>query len=334
VENARGERRFVDEKDFATLTATRQWWTVPNEPSPIDGPTTLLTVDSDQAVRYGLASGKAASVEALTSARGYDVVADLSPGWGEHLVEFLSGAIVRGILIVVFLQCLYVVLHAPGHGVAEVCGLTALGLMLGVPLLTGFAQWWEILVIFVGLTLVSFEILLPGHVFPGFTGGALVLVGLVLTFVPVTNHGPSFDPSGMRLMEQGLFVVVSAMASSIFLWFWLSRYLPKLPLLNRLILTTTSGNLPVSGMGGAAPLDSSVMTPVRWPPAGAVGKVLTELKPGGSAEFFDAAIADRRIAFVISESGFLTPGTEVVVREVSGPSIIVRKRAAESATAV
>ena len=26
----------------------------PGEPSPIDGPTTLLTVDSDQAVRYGL----------------------------------------------------------------------------------------------------------------------------------------------------------------------------------------------------------------------------------------------------------------------------------------
>jgi len=45
--------------------------------------------------------------------------------------------------------------------VAEVCGLIALVLMLGVPLLTGYAQWWEILLIFFGLLLVSLEILLP-----------------------------------------------------------------------------------------------------------------------------------------------------------------------------
>jgi membrane-bound serine protease (ClpP class) len=335
VENAKRERRFVDEKQYADLTATKQWWSVPGEASPIVGPTQLLTVDSDQAVRYGLASGKAESVEALAAARGYDIVADLSPGWGENLVEFLSGAIVRGILIVVFLQCLYVVLHAPGHGVAEVCGLVALGLMLGVPLLTGFAQWWEILIIFLGLLLVSFEILLPGHVFPGFTGGAMVLVGLVLTFAPVSTSGPSFDPSGMRLLRQGLLVVVAAMASSVFLWFWLSRFLPKLPVLNRLILTGTSGNLPVSGTSGAVlsaggAASGAVSGPARWPLPGAIGKVITELRPGGSAEFFDAAIADRRIANVISESGFLTPGTEVVVREVSGPSVIVKKREGEA----
>jgi membrane-bound serine protease (ClpP class) len=325
VQNDHGERRFVDQAEYDKLTATKKWVSVPGEPCPIDGPTTLLTVDSEQAVRYGLASAKCSTLEAMADARRYDIVADLSPGWGENAVEFLSGAIVRGILIVVFLQCLYIVLHAPGHGVAEVCGLVALVLMLGVPLLTGYAQWWEILVIFLGLLLVSLEILLPGHLFPGITGGILVVFGLVMTFVPAGVGNPSMLPNHTNwpLMEKGIVVVAAAMASSVFLWFWLSRFLPKMPLLNRLILTATSGNRSATGPGAA---EGPSPTADHWPPPGAVGNAVSELRPGGSAEFFDPAISDKRIAFVVSETGYLPAGTEIVVREVSGPSIVVRKR--------
>jgi membrane-bound serine protease (ClpP class) len=321
IQNDKGERRFVDQKDYDTLTATKKWTPVPNEPSPIDGATTLLTVDSDQAVRYGLASAKFSTLEAMATARNYDIAADFTPGWGENAVEFLSGAVVRGILIVAFLQCLYIVLHAPGHGVAEVCGLIALVLMLGVPLLTGYAQWWEILVIFLGLLLVSLEIALPGHFFPGITGGILVIFGLVMTFVPAGLGGPSILPNHTNwpLMEKGIVVVAAAMASSLFLWFWLNRFLPRMPLLNRLILTASSGNR-------LAATDISPSVSDHWPPPGAVGKAISELRPGGSAEFFDPSISDKRIAFVVSETGFEPAGTEIVVREVVGPSIVVRKK--------
>jgi membrane-bound ClpP family serine protease len=170
---------------------------------------------------------------------------------------------------------------------------------------------------------VSLEIMLPGHIFPGVTGGILVLFGLVMTFVPSGVNGPSFLPnaSNLYMAERGLIVVAAAMASSLFLWFWLSRFLPKMPMLNRLILTATSGNMTAPANGSPAP-------PVvdRWPPPGAVGKATSELRPGGSAEFFDPIIADRRIAFVISESGYLPIGADIVVREVSGPSIVVRKK--------
>jgi len=325
VQSDKGERRFVDQKEYDSLTATKKWASVPGEPVPIDGPDTLLTVDSDQAVRYGLASAKYDTIEDLEQARNYDIVADFTPGWGEEAVEFLGGAIVRGILIVIFLQCLYIVLHAPGHGVAETCGLIALALMLGVPLLTGYAQWWEILVIFLGLILVSLEIALPGHIFPGVTGGILVLFGLVMTFVPAGFGGPSYIPNqtNLPLMEKGLVVVAAAMGSSIFLWFWLSRFLPRMPLLNRLILTATSGNPAVTASNTNI---ASSPGPEHWPRPGAIGKAISELRPGGSAEFFDPAIADKRIAFVISESGYLSAGTDLVVREVSGPSVVVRKK--------
>jgi hypothetical protein len=65
---------------------------------------------------------------------------------------------------------------------------------------------------------------------------------------------------------------------------------------------------------------------VAWPPVGAVGRVVTELRPGGSAEFFDPITADRKITPVISESGFVVPGSEVIVREATGAAVIVRAK--------
>jgi membrane-bound serine protease (ClpP class) len=322
VQDNKGNRQFVDDAKHTELLATKNWIDVPDESVPINGPTTLLTVDSDQAVRYGLASGEARTAMDLASQRNYDIVANLSPGFGDELVEALSGAAVRGLLIIIFLQCLYVVLHAPGHGIAETIGLVALFLMLGVPMLTGYAQWWEILLIFVGLGLVALEIIVPGHFFPGITGGLLILFGLVMTFVPENGYGPLIPHNlhdAAMVTRKGLTVVAIALVSSMALWIWLSRFLPKLPYLNRLIITTTSGR-PVSG-APTGPFPAGV-----WPQVGAIGRAISELRPGGMAEFFDPTISDQRLTSVVSETGFLPPGTEIVVRELAGPSIIVRKK--------
>jgi membrane-bound serine protease (ClpP class) len=335
VQNDAGERRFVDEKEYQDLTKTGKWVSVPGEASPIDGPNSLLTVDGEQAVRYGLASGKAGSAQALAQQRGYQIIADLTPSAGERLVEVLNGAFMRGLLISIFLACLYVVLNAPGHGAAEVIGLTALGLMLGVPMLTGYAQWWEILLIFCGLGLIAFEILLPGHIFPGVTGAVLLFVGLVMTFVPTEPGGlPNILPNAHATWlaaRTGIVVVAASMSVSMFLWFWMNRYLPKMPYFNRLILTATSGNTTQTGLrpvaGGASAPSTAPNGINSWPPIGAIGRAVSDLRPGGSVEFFDPATSDTRITSVISESGLLNLGAEVVVRQVSGPTIIVRKRA-------
>jgi hypothetical protein len=52
---------------------------------------------------------------------------------------------------------------------------------------------------------------------------------------------------------------------------------------------------------------------------------VSELKPGGSAEFMDDTINDTRVVSVVSDSGFLPPGSEVVVTESRGSFIVVRK---------
>lgn len=321
VQNDQGERRFVDDADYKKLTG-EGWKAVPGAPDPIDSDKTLLTVDAQQARQYGLATGSANSPEDLASQRGYSLVGDLRPGTGEKVVEFLGSTLMRGILLIVFLQCLYIFVHAPGHGVAETVGLVALGLMLGVPLLTGYAQWWEILLIFIGLALVAFEMLLPGHFVPGITGAILVLGGLVLTFVPFGPGGlpGSFNmASTWRGLERGLVVVAASLGCSMFLWFWLNRYLPKMPYLNRLILTATSGAAAPTAAMGRPEASSSV-----WPPIGSIGRAATDLRPGGSAEFYDPSIADSRPIAVISDSGYVIKGAKLEVREVGGTRIIVR----------
>jgi membrane-bound serine protease (ClpP class) len=316
VQSPDGQRKFVGKDDYAKLIA-KGWKDVPNAPVPLNSNDTLLTVDSDRALMYGLATGLADTSHDLASQREYSIVADIQTTDGDRLVEVIGSWPVRMLLLVIFLSCANFVIHAPGHGVAEVIGLGALLLMLGVPLLTGYAQWWEILTLFAGLGLIAFEILLPGHFFPGITGAVLVIFALVMTFVPrEPTDVPGFLPamhSTWIAVERGLAVVVGGMFFSMCIWAVMNRFLPKVPYFNRIILSN------VSGGRAPPPLPGGL-----WPAVGAVGKAVSELKPGGSAEFYDASSAHGRQTSVVSASGFIPPGSSVVVCQVAGNRVVVR----------
>jgi hypothetical protein len=44
-------------------------------------------------------------------------------------------------------------------------------LLIGIPLLTGYASWLEVAMIFIGLALLAFEIFIfPGHFVSGIVG--------------------------------------------------------------------------------------------------------------------------------------------------------------------
>lgn len=317
MQSSSGERRFADESAFAALS--REGWTsVADVPSPIDRADTLLTVHTDLAMRIGLADGIAENANVLASARGYRIVADLSPGSGERFVSFLGSNAVRAVLLVVFLLALYIGLHAPGHGAAEAIALVSLGLLVGVPLLTGYAQWWEILAIMVGLGLLAFEIfVIPGFGIAGLLGIGLLFGGLVMTFVGNTPGLPGLWnlPQVREGVRTGVLVVVGGLAVTAVLSTFIRRFLPHLPLFNRLILAMPSEPGSTSAASGAGPRDV-------WPFAGTIGVATTQLKPGGSAEFPYAD--DRRSAAVVSDSGYVETGTKVGVVEVRGNRVVVR----------
>jgi membrane-bound serine protease (ClpP class) len=314
VQDAGGNRRFVAPAERTELLA-KGWSDVPGVAQPIDSAERLLTVHTRQAIQFGLASGQSASAQALAAERHLQIVGTFAPSAGDAVVNALGSHMGRFALFTVFLLSLYIALHAPGHGLAEAVALTSLGALLGVPLLTGYAQWWEIIVMLVGLGLLALELfVIPGFGVAGISGIVLFLGGLILTFVGREPSGlPGIFPhlpATWSSLQSGMIVVIGGLVCSALLSQLLRSYLPKLPYFNRLILTTAGGGeLPVAEQD-------------HWPFTGTLGQAVTDLRPGGSAEFPYADAT--RIAAVVSDSGFVAKGTNVVVRETGGNRVLVR----------
>ena len=191
-----------------------------------------------------------------------------------------------------------------------------------MPLLTGYATWWEVLAILVGVGLLALEIfVIPGFGVTGVLGLILMVGGLILTFAGQEPGGlPGWLPQlqGTRnALLKGLYTVVGGLICSLLLAAWLRRFLPKIPYMNRLILTAVTGDaVPADIAGTRAAAEDT------WPFLGTVGKAVSELKPGGMAEFPYGD--NRRLAAVISDSGYVSVGSTIVVRDISGNGIVVR----------
>ena len=316
-----GERRFVGQSDYDALSA-KGWEPVEGVPNPVDTADKLLTVTTDMALKLGLATGKAPTVEQLAKDRGLTITETLNSGFNEAAVAWLNNGFVRMLLMMIFGTAIYAALHAPGHGTAEAVAVTTLGLLIGVPLLTGYATWWEIALILGGLALIAFEIFVFPHTGAMIIAGLVMMVGgLVLTFVGPDTGGSPLSPklagSATALRNGVAYVTGGLMGAAVLSW-WISRYLPKLPYFSRLVLTATSGG---------ATETREVIVPIQglhWPIVGARGWAVTELRPGGSASFPDPSGEGLKQFSVVCENGYLPEGTPVVVTEIGGGRAVVR----------
>lgn len=318
-----GDTRFVDAAEYERLRG-EGWRPVEGVPNPLDGPEELLTLNASLAERLRLSAGTYPTAEEFVQSRRMDLVATLAPAGGERMIGMLSGTAVRGVLSIVFMLALYSAFRSPGTGIPEALCVVSLALLVGVPALTGYAQWWEVLAVLLGVILLAVEIFVtPGFGVAGISGIVLVAAGLTMTFVPL--EPPEYPgvlpslPATQEAIRRGLLVTVGGMAASLALWFWLQRYLPRLPVLNRLVLTST--------VDGGATLDANAAprpSGQEFPPVGARGRAVTDLRPGGTAAFDDPASGDRRHVDVVGESGYVAAGTPIVVREVHGNRIVVR----------
>jgi membrane-bound serine protease (ClpP class) len=211
-------------------------------------------------------------------------------------------------------------LSHPGTGLPEVVSALCLAVLFGIPLLTGFAQWYEVILVLIGVALLAVELfVIPGFGVAGVAGIVAILLGLALTFVaPLAPAGMPFlygvDWSTLGI---GLLTVVAGLCASILLWFWLSRYLPHLPYAGRLVL---SDELTPEEAGRRAARDAA------WPLPGMIGTAVSDLRPGGTAKFAisDADADDTANADVVSDRGFIPAGTALAVVEVQGNRVVVR----------
>ncbi|MBC7782851.1 MAG: hypothetical protein H7144_03345 [Burkholderiales bacterium] len=333
VQSPDGVKRFVYPKEYDRLIA-EGWNVVPGVKDPVDDESTLLTVSDTTAVALGIASGSFESIDDFAAARGLTIIDRYETTGGEALVALLGSSQVRALLSAAFMLSIYMAFSKPGTGVPEAIVVFLGALLLGVPLLTGHASWLEIALIIFGIGLLAAELfVIPGFGIAGVTGIVLILAGLVLTFVPSEAPGlPSGpeSPIGPRIVPQlpqtrdgikeGLLIVTTGMLVSLGLWFWLARYLHKVPYMNRLVLNTVVGSSPEAGVDLARQAVDSA-----WPMVGSEGVAATDLRPGGMARFHDAIINDDRNTDVISDHGFVAAGSRILVKRKVGAEIVVRE---------
>ena len=320
VDGPNGERRYVNDADYTKLLA-QGWKPAAGIPDPLDGPNQLLTVNSNLAQKIGLSKGLFESPQSLAAARGLNIVATYNTTFGESLIALLGGPEVRGILGVIFMLSLYTSFSKPGTGIPEVIAVAAGVLMLGVPLLTGYASWFEILLILLGVLLVALEIfVIPGFGIPAVAGILLLVTGFVMTFAPPEPGNGTIIPQlqGTRhALAQGLVIVTSSMVIAAALWLWLSHYLHTIPYMNRLILNTSVGTFTEQD-------DFKDAVDQSWPAVGATGLAVTLLRPGGVARFFDPIENGDRNIDVISDHGLVENGRAIVVKAKEGKRVVVR----------
>ena len=334
VENTRtGERRMVDADGYERLvdggpfaSEETDWQPVPDVPVPLDDADSILTMTNLVAERVGLSVGTYDSPQEYAERNGMAVVATLTPGAGERLVGFLGGFAVRGLLMTVLLFSVYAAFSTPGTGVPEAVAAVAAMVVFGVPFLTGFAQWYEVLLVLIGFVLLAVELfVIPGFGIFGITGLLAIVLGFAGTFVaPILPRGL---PAGFGVnwddLLAGLLTAVLGMLASLGLWFWLSRYLDTLPFARGLVL------------GPDEPSEEEAARSAAWPTVGTGGEAVTDLYPGGTARFaITDAPGDTANIDVVCDRGFVPAGTPVSVVEAAGNRIVVRPDADADAAGV
>lgn len=336
-------------RDVATDADRGQWKLI----EEVHDGTTLLTVGTKQAVKYGLALpgnfSKDVDIEKFLAA---SAVYRVDETWSETMAGWLVSMPVRAVLIVIFIIGVVAEMMAPGISVFGIVAACALILLIISPMLVGLAEVWHLLLFLAGFILLMVEIFVtPGFGFLGIGGIVAMLAGIVLAVVPTAGGGPVPLPAPemmATLQQSALWTLAGLIVGSIGLFF-LVKYYGQLPLFNRMILNTSqqavvalnSGGAKVSGSSRGReqregsendaeedPGDHPAIVAARKAIAGDEtagmtirigdqGRSTSELRPMGKAEFAG------RVIDVQSEGGWIEAGRTVRVVKMIGSRVIV-----------
>ncbi|MHC4976252.1 MAG: NfeD family protein [Planctomycetota bacterium] len=272
---------------------------------------TILTLNTNEILRYGLAEAVVSSEAELQQFTGASNIIHLDMNWSEKLARFLSYMPVQGVLIVVFLLGMFIEMSAPGVGLPGGIALLALAGLVAPQFVAGAAAWWGIVVMLAGLGLIAVEIfVIPGFGLFGVGGLAALFAGLL---------GIVLGPAGMNPHTEADWIyaistVLLALASTGIGMYFVVKHHKSFPGLRNLVLTGRVDQFDEEQSIGMLAAMAEPEAKVR---KGDEGIAITPLRPAGTAEF-NGALAD-----VVTERGFINQGTRVRVVECGGMRIAV-----------
>lgn len=280
----------------------------------------LLTMLSEEALEFGFAKKQIADETELAAYLGttVDQVHRFEANWSEQLVAILTSPIVRGLLTILMLMGLYSEMQSPGLGLPGAVALIAAAILFGAPYLAGLASMTELLIVVLGIGLLAVEIfVIPGFGFVGVAGIALVMLGLVMTFVQV-EPGPGFMPTlpgSWDMLSEGVITMFVALAISAVGFYFLTKHFGHLPLFRRLVLS--------DGVSAGAATSASPSSPPTATELGVNvgdrGTVTAMLRPVGRATIGE------KLVDVVSDGQWIEPGKAIRVVAVRGNRIVVEE---------
>ena len=264
----------------------------------------LISLTTDQAIKYGIADGSAETIDAILDSLGYSTaeLIETSENWSEKIVRFLTDPVVASLLTTFGFLGILFELQSPGWGIPGFVGLACLILSLSVSYIAELATMSDMLFVFAGLGLILLEMLvIPGFGIVGLGGIGFMLYGLYLLLLPDV-------PVGEEIMEQAMDGFIIGLIGAAIGLVLLIRLMMKTKFWEQL----TSPDIQkkedgYSNTQGWETLD------------GLTGVADTDLHPSGWVK-----IGEQRV-FVVSEGGFIDQGKEITVLSVDGNRVLVRE---------
>ncbi|MCP5005646.1 MAG: hypothetical protein GY941_17180 [Planctomycetes bacterium] len=268
----------------------------------------LLTMHAKEAHEYKFAKQIVKDREDLLRLLGIDKdkITVLETNWSEEMVRFIEK--MAPILLGIGLVALWIEFKAPGFGLPGAIGAFCLATVFLSKYLVGLAEAPEIIVFFLGIALIAVEILiLPGFGIAGIAGIVLILIGVTLSFQDFTLPETPYDT---ELFTKNIFTILCSLLGSGITIMVLVKYMPGIPLFNRLILTAEE----TAKDGFAIPPQPKVESALT----GKRGTALTTLHPTGKVE------VNGQTLDVVTCGEYVNKGQIVEIMEIKGNRIVVK----------
>lgn len=256
----------------------------------------LINLTSNEAFEYGIADYISDDYNDIAEHFGYanaEIIRE-NENLQIKLAKYISNPYLSSFLLTIAFVGLVIEVFTPGFGIGGTVSIIAFGLYFGGNILAGNSNWTSLAMFIVGLILLLIEMMIPGFGLPGISGIIFVILGVVLAMDSVTS----------AILSISIAIIVTTIVVIV-----LVKRGFKSKLLNSIILTnqhkkekgylsSDSGNDELIGVQGIAASD---------------------LKPSG---FMDV---DGKRIDILSDDGYISRGTEIVISKIEGSKIFVRR---------
>ena len=264
----------------------------------------LISLTTEQALRYKIADGTAENMEALLDSLGYSSVKTIetAENWSEAIVRFLTNPVVASLLTTFGFLGILFELQSPGWGIPGFVGLACLILSLSASYIAQLATMSDMLFVLTGLALILLEVLvIPGFGIAGLGGIGLMIYGLYLLLLPDI-------PVGEEVLGQAMDGFLIGLVGAVIGLVLLAKLMIKTKFWEQLTAPDTQKK------------EDGYSNTLGWESLqGETGIADTDLHPSGWVR-----VKDQRI-FVVSEGEFIEEGKEIKILSVDGNRVLVRE---------